>query len=66
MLFITAVQENNFEARFYAWEYFNPFYFVFNKTSYARYGSYYLETLKTIENRYPEMKEMMKHAYLSV
>ena len=57
----TAVQENNFEARLYAWEYFIPFYFVFNKTNYARYGSYYLETLKTIENRYPGMKVMMKH-----
>ena len=61
-----AAQENNFEARLYVWEYFIPFYFVFNKTNYARYGSYYLETLKTIENRYPGMKEMMKHAGLSV
>ena len=62
----TAVQENNFEARLYAWEYFIPLYFVFNKSNYARYGSYYLETLRTIENRYPAMKEMMKHAGLSV
>ena len=55
----TAVQENNFEARLYAWEYFIPFYFVFKKTNYARYGSYYLETLKAIENSYPGMNEMM-------
>ena len=61
----TAVQENNLEARLYAWEYFISFYFMFNKTSYVRYESYYLETLKTIENRYPGMKEMMKHAGLS-
>ena len=39
---------------------------MFNKTNYARYGSYYLETLKTIENSYPGMKEMTKHAGLSV
>ena len=55
----TAVQENNFEARLCAWEYFIPFYFVFKKTNYARYGSYYLETLKAIENSYPGMNEMM-------
>ena len=62
----TAVQENNFEARLYALEYFIPLYFVFNKSNYARCESYYLETLRTIENRYPAMKEMMKHARLSV
>ena len=62
----TAVQENNFEAQLYAQEYFIPLYFVFNKTNYARYESYYLETLKTIENSYPGMKEMTKHAGLSV
>ena len=58
----TAVQENNFESRLYAWEYFIPFYFVFKKNNYARYGSYYLETLKAIENSYPGMNEMMKDA----
>ena len=42
------------------------FYFVFNKTNYARYGSYYLETLKTIENSYPGMKEFMKRTGSSV
>ena len=62
----TAVQENTSEAQLYAWEYFIPFYFVFNKTNYVRYGSYYLETLKAIENSYPGMKEMTKQAGLSV
>ena len=62
----TAAQENNSEARLYAWEYFILLHFVFNKSNCARYGSYYLETLRTIENRYPAMKEMMKHAGLSV
>ena len=58
----TAVQENNFESRLYAWEYFIPFYFVFKKNNYARYGSYYLETLKAIENSYPGMNEIMNDA----
>ena len=39
---------------------------MFNKIDYAKYGSYYLETLKTIENSYPGMKEMMKHGGLPV
>ena len=43
-----------------------PFFFVFSKTNYARYGSYYLPALKTIENSYPEMKEIMKHTGLPV
>ena len=40
-----AVQENNFEARLYAWDYFIPFYstFKFNKMTYSQYGSFHLE-----------------------
>ena len=62
----TAIQENNFQAKLYAWEYFIPSYFVLKKTNYARYGNFYLETLKTIESNYPRMKEMMKHVGLFV
>ena len=62
----TAVQENNFEARLCAWKYFIPFYFAFNKINYARYGSFYLESLKSIGINYPDLKEMLAHAGLSV
>ena len=31
-----SIQENSFEARMDAWEYFLPFYFVINKLNYAR------------------------------
>ena len=58
----TAVQENDFDARLAAWDYFIPLYFSFNKTNYARYGSFYVETLKSIEEKYPGLKEMLKKA----
>ena len=38
----TAVQTNNFEMRMQAWDEMLPFYFAFNKTNYARYGSWYV------------------------
>ena len=62
----TAVQENNFELRLEAWERFLPYYFVFNMFNYARYGSFYVETLKNIEKIYPGMKELLKKNGMSV
>ena len=56
----TAVQENDFELRIKSWESFLPFYFAVNKINYARYGSYYVETLKSIEIIHPGLKEMLK------
>ena len=61
----TAVQENDFDARLAAWDYFIHLYFAFNK-NYPRYGSFYVETLKSIEEKYPGLKEMLKKAGLSV
>lgn len=62
----TAVQENDYEMRLKAWEYFIPFYFALNKTNYARYGSYYLEFMKSLENNYPGLKDMLKTKGISV
>ena len=39
---------------------FLPFYFALNKINYARYGSYYVETLKLIDITHPDLKEMLK------
>ena len=39
---------------------FLPFYFALNKISYARYGIYYVETLKLIEITHPGLKKMLK------
>ena len=44
----TAVQENHFDMRLYCWEYFLPYYFALNK-NYARYGSFYVASLKKID-----------------
>ena len=62
----TAVQENDFNMRLHAWEYWLPFYFTSNFCNYARYGSYYLETLKNLDNLYPGLKEMLEKNGLSV
>ena len=37
-----AVQENDLEMRILAWESMLPYYFYFNNTNYARYGTYCL------------------------
>ena len=62
----TAVQTNGFELRVESWEKFLPFYFAFNMFNYARYGSFYVHTLKNMETLYPGLKDMLKKAGLSV
>ena len=62
----TAVQENDFDASLAAWDYFILLYFTFNKINYAWYNSFYVETLKSIEGKYPGLKEMLKNTGLSV
>ena len=61
----TAVQENDFDLRLFGWEYFVPYYFAFNKMNYARYGSYYLEMMKSIDTLYPGLKNMLTEKGLS-
>ena len=62
----TAVQENQFDMRIHAWEYWIPLYFATNLFNYARYGSFYLETLKTLDHLHPGLKEMLSKYGLSV
>lgn len=62
----TAVQTNDFEMRLDAWNKMLPYYFTFNKTNYARYGSYYTQTLKQIDNRYEGLKDLLNDAGISV
>ena len=62
----TAVQENNFDLRLFAWQYFLPFYFALDKTNYARYGSFYVETMRQIEQKHPGLKHLLKEKGLSV
>ena len=62
----TAVQTNNFQMRLDAWERVLPYYFIFNKMNYARYGSGYAQSLKQIERKYHELKELLLPCGLSV
>ena len=54
-----AIQTNDFEMRLDAWERVLPYYFIFNKINYARYGSYYVQVLKQIESKYPGLKLLL-------
>ena len=62
----TSIQENDFEKRVPGWKYFLPFYFALNYSNYARYGSYYVQVLESIEQMYPGLKDMLKCKGLSV
>ena len=61
-----SVQENNYNARLYCWEFFHKFYFALNRTNYARYGSFYVCVLQNIENIYPGLKTILETKELSV
>ena len=60
------IQENDFEKRVLGCKYFLPFYFALKYSNYARYGSYYAQVLKSIEQMYPGLKDMLKCKGLSV
>ena len=45
---------------------FLPWYFSFNKTNYARYGSYYYNSLVNMEQIYPGLKYLLKEKGISV
>ena len=55
-----AVQSNNFDLRLFAWKYMIPFFFVLNKINYARYGSFYTESMGNIEKFYPNLKPLLE------
>ena len=55
-----AVQSNNFDLRLFAWKFMIPFFFVFNKINYARYRSFYTESMGNIEKFYPNPKPLLE------
>ena len=54
-----AIQTNDFEMHLNARQTVLPYYFIFNKMNYARYGSYYVQVLKEIESNYPGLKGLL-------
>ena len=61
-----AVQENNFTERIIVWEYFLSFYFATNKINYARYGPYYVQSMKCIDHPYPSLKQILENNCMSI
>ena len=61
-----VVQENNFTERIIVWEYFLSFYFAMNKVNFARYGSYYVQSMNCIDYLYPVLKQILENQYMSV
>ena len=49
-----------------AWDKMLPMYFAFNKTNYARYGTWYVQTMKEIDDRYLGLKPLLQSDGLSV
>ena len=56
----TAIQENDFDLRLYCWRFYIPFYFAMDKQNYARYGSFYVETMININRIYPGLKPLLE------
>ena len=61
----TAVQANNFEMHVDAWKWDFPDYFVLNRTNYSRYGSYYAQMLKYIDDNHDEFNNLLMVGALS-
>ena len=61
-----AIKENDYDTRMLAWKNSLPLFFAFNKHNYARYGSYYVQTLKTLNCVNPIAKKEIVEKGLSV
>ena len=61
-----AIQTNNFEERTYCWRKMLPIFFFFDKTHYARYGTYYTKQLENLQITHPGAKEELQKFGISV
>ena len=52
-----VVQENNFFLCLFGWKQLVPLAFALNKTNYARYGSYYVNSLENMDSTHPGYSE---------
>ena len=60
-----AVQENNFFLHLFGWKQLVPLAFALNKTNYACYGSYYINSLENMESTHPGCSEIIAVKRLS-
>ena len=54
-----AVQENNFFLPFFGWKQLVLLAFALNKSNYARYGSYYVNSLENMDSTHPGCSEII-------
>ena len=60
-----AISRNDFDLRLTVWEEMLPFCFVFNNVHYARYGTYYVNQMKRLEETHPGATSEIKGYGLS-
>ena len=56
----SAVQENDYALKLEGWIRMMPYFFALNKTSYSRYGSYYIQQLISLDRTHPGCKELIE------
>ena len=61
-----AIMSNDFDGRLAAWKELLPTFFFFDKTHYARYGSYYVKAMENIDVTHPGAKEELMQIGISV
>ena len=57
---------NDFETRLAAWKELLPLFFYFDRTHYARYGTYYINSLENMELTHPGAKDELIKSGISV
>ena len=61
-----SVNCNDYDLRISSWNASLPLCFATNRVHYARYGTYYLQSLEHIDSTHPGAKEEIKTVGLSV
>ena len=61
-----AIKDNNFDLRLMCWKRCLPLFFSFNKQNYARYASYYVQSLELLESTHPGAKNLIVEQGISV
>lgn len=61
-----AVNTNNYDLRIIIWKELLPLFFATNRIHYARYGTYYIQSLEHIESTHPGAREEIEDVGLSI
>ena len=61
-----AVNTNNYDLRIIIWKELLPLFFATNRIHYARYDTYYIQSLEHIESTHPGAREEIEEVGLSI